>query len=82
MFSLYWLLLLWIILLIIFFIFSFFTILMNLRFGLASLATYGSTVLFLGVTAFMIFFTAIFFFTVDWSQIVQPLNSILFLFRL
>ncbi len=82
MIPLFWLLLLWFLLIAIFLIFSLLTILVNLRFGLAGLATYGSTVLFLGVTLIVLFFTVNYFLTVDWSQSVQPLQGILSLFNL
>ncbi|MDO8617665.1 MAG: hypothetical protein Q7N87_02120 [Candidatus Uhrbacteria bacterium] len=82
MIPLLWLIIVWIVLLAIFIIFSSLTILMNLKFGLADFSTYGSTILFLGVTLIVSFFTIHYFLTVDWSQSVQPLQGVLSLFNL
>ncbi|MSR84965.1 hypothetical protein EXS71_00790 [Candidatus Uhrbacteria bacterium] len=76
-----WLLLVWLVLIAILFIMSFLTLLVYLRFGLFGLSTYGSTLLFLIVSAIMLGFIIQYLINVDWSQTVNPLSPFMAFFE-
>lgn len=63
-----WLLLAWLVMLGVFALVALITLFTHVRYGVANVTTYFSTLLFLGVTTGALFLTGTYLMHVDWSQ--------------
>lgn len=75
-----WLLLGWLVMLGFFALLALITLFTHVRYGVANVTTYLSTLLFLGVATIALFLTGTYFAQVDWSQSLDlsPTMSSLF----
>ena len=75
MIPLSWLLIGWLIAIGLFLILALLTLAINIKYAVSSFMTYAMTALFLGVTLFILFITASYISTIDWSQDVDVIPS-------
>jgi len=75
MIPLIWFLVAWLAILAVFAVMALVSVLINIRFGLASFGTYAISAIFLIVAVFVILLTGSYIATVDWSQSLNILPA-------